>query len=413
MVKGKLKVSRNKKSTWRKHVDITEIEEFEEEKRFEERTGIKDTDPLFVIEKTAVKETNDAVKPQKGKTGLKSTKDIVGNLSCYKSLKITNKTEPMVSRLQPRKEEKIPKRLLKPKVKATPKAKSKFYDIWEDEQVMDEDMKDLEVQQKMLIGKNKLKTPARILKRTSFLPPVEVPLPGASYNPTLEDHQELLSKAIAVELDKKKFEEKTDRMTSRFYAEKPTPEEAKANWFMEMSQGLAGQDSDDDEAEKVDEEEHEMKTSISRGIPKPKNKAKKKREKLLKRMKDWESSSKKHDKSIDQQINSLKSVKKAVKKEEEKSKATTKKRLEAEKMKMFGPQKLGPVKFEEAEIEVNLSHDIRGSLREVKVEGCLLRDRMKSYQKRNIIEPRLLSLKKHKGPRTKLYTIRGHRDGDV
>ncbi len=37
--KRKLKVSRNKKKSWRKHTDIKEIEDFLENKRFEERVG--------------------------------------------------------------------------------------------------------------------------------------------------------------------------------------------------------------------------------------------------------------------------------------------------------------------------------------------------------------------------------------
>lgn len=37
--KKKIRVSRNKKKSWRKHTDIKEIEDFLENKRFEERVG--------------------------------------------------------------------------------------------------------------------------------------------------------------------------------------------------------------------------------------------------------------------------------------------------------------------------------------------------------------------------------------
>ena len=37
--KKKRKVSKNKKKSWRKHCDITEIEEFLEDERLQERTG--------------------------------------------------------------------------------------------------------------------------------------------------------------------------------------------------------------------------------------------------------------------------------------------------------------------------------------------------------------------------------------
>lgn len=38
-IKKKLKVSKNRKKSWRKHVDIQEIEDFLDNKRFEERVG--------------------------------------------------------------------------------------------------------------------------------------------------------------------------------------------------------------------------------------------------------------------------------------------------------------------------------------------------------------------------------------
>jgi uncharacterized protein (DUF342 family) len=42
----------------------------------------------------------------------------------------------------------------------------------------------------------------------------------------------------------------------------------------------------------------------------------------------------------------------------------------------------------DAEIDVQLSSEITGALRSLKCEGSLARDRYKSLQKRNIIEPR-------------------------
>jgi nucleolar protein 53 len=40
------------------------------------------------------------------------------------------------------------------------------------------------------------------------LPKLELPHPGTSYNPDIEDHQELLLKAHLIELEKLKKEEK-------------------------------------------------------------------------------------------------------------------------------------------------------------------------------------------------------------
>ena len=74
-----------------------------------------------------------------------------------------------------------------------------------------------------------------------------------------------------------------------------------------------------------------------------------------------------------------------MKKEEE----DAQKRIEEEKLKhLYGQKRLGPLKYEDAELELKLSNEISGSLRTLKTEGNILRDRYKSLQKRNIIEPR-------------------------
>lgn len=46
--KRKLKVSRNKKKSWRKHTDIKEIEDFLDNKRFEERVGYELKPIMFI-----------------------------------------------------------------------------------------------------------------------------------------------------------------------------------------------------------------------------------------------------------------------------------------------------------------------------------------------------------------------------
>merc|ERR1712214_155398 len=51
-------------------------------------------------------------------------------------------------------------------------------------------------------------------------------------------------------------------------------------------------------------------------------------------------------------------------------------------------KRLGRHKFVEQDVDVKLSEELTGSLRELTQDGNLLRDRFKSFQRRHIIEPR-------------------------
>ncbi|XP_024117231.1 ribosome biogenesis protein NOP53-like [Oryzias melastigma] len=47
-----------------------------------------------------------------------------------------------------------------------------------------------------------------------------------------------------------------------------------------------------------------------------------------------------------------------------------------------------PYRFQAQDLEVQLSDELAASLRQLKPEGSILKDRFKSLQKRNLIEPR-------------------------
>ncbi|KAM6226039.1 ribosome biogenesis protein NOP53 [Porphyrio hochstetteri] len=52
------------------------------------------------------------------------------------------------------------------------------------------------------------------------------------------------------------------------------------------------------------------------------------------------------------------------------------------------PRRLGRLRYEDPCLEVQLSDELPDCLRTLKPEGSVLRDRFKSLQKRNLIEPR-------------------------
>ena len=105
----------------------------------------------------------------------------------------------------------------------------------------------------------------------------------------------------------------------------------------------------------------------------------------------------------------LRSLQRQIGKEDERRAALLVKRAKEKLRKMAQPKVLGKVKYEPPQVEVNLSEEISGSLRTLKVEGNVLLDRYKSLQRRNIIEPRLIQrvVRKYK---PKKYAKHSHKD---
>merc|ERR1712192_131210 len=90
----------------------------------------------------------------------------------------------------------------------------------------------------------------------SLLPAVEVPHAGSSYNPSVEEHQELLWKATMVELAKEKELKRIEMQTTAMFPSKgkaPTAQDR----VKEMSEGILelNQDEEDDNDEEGEEDE--------------------------------------------------------------------------------------------------------------------------------------------------------------
>ena len=81
-------------------------------------------------------------------------------------------------------------------------------------------------------------------------------MPGASYNPSYSDHQDLLWKAAVVELNKEKEIQRVEYHTTRMFPDaKNAPTEQ--TWLEEMSEGILTTKDDEDDEEKQDEESNE------------------------------------------------------------------------------------------------------------------------------------------------------------
>merc|ERR1712192_107668 len=90
----------------------------------------------------------------------------------------------------------------------------------------------------------------------SLLPAVEVPHAGSSYNPSVEEHQELLWKATMVELAKEKELKRIEMQTTAMFPSKgkaPTAQDR----VKEMSEGILelNQDEEDDNDDEEEDDE--------------------------------------------------------------------------------------------------------------------------------------------------------------
>lgn len=77
--------------------------------------------------------------------------------------------------------------------------------------------------------------------------------------------------------------------------------------------------------------------------------------------------------------------------------------------KKFETKRLGKLKFQEPDIDVNMKEDIAGNMRNIKVESNLLVDRFKNLQKRNII-PTSVDVGVRKRRKIKRFTRNTHKE---
>ncbi|CAM2110415.1 unnamed protein product [Caretta caretta] len=232
---------------------------------------------------------------------------------------------------------------------AGPEPAGDFYDIWSDTNPLDRPLAGQDAWFLEQTKKQRVRRPARLEKKPSELPAVEVIPAGGSYNPTFQAHQALLLQAHEVELRRQKAEEKLERQL-RFptAAEAPTQETA----FREQCEGL------------LEEREKEAKFLAARRLGEKAARCRR------------------------QELFQLRSIRLQVKRREAELACRRRVRLAKRRAEATKPRRLGRLKYEDPDLEVQLSTELAESLRTLKPEGSILRDRFKSLQKRNLIEPR-------------------------
>ncbi|XP_061401807.1 ribosome biogenesis protein NOP53 [Musca vetustissima] len=468
-VQKKKRISKKNKSAWRK-TDIQDVEEYLEEQRQEERIGTfteKKDEELFKIDVTPAdakkptaltekqKRKLNAKKPLRSLQVLENTskvQDPIVKRNIVKQKKAgRNIEEEVINPTKPRHiqanqdraktyakvEEKVKK--LATKIPDTNK------DIWQEEDFREKvpglkDEKGWISEELAKYNAQKLGLPVykihdSIRHRTTKAKKFEPPHPGTSYNPSLQDHQKLISDIVEKEEKLIKEEKHLKRVTTQMFR-KVTAEERQQQHIQEMSAGL---DDDEDEAEEGDNDEGDENNagkkskkakkedqegeednsddsapydSINPPVEnKKKSKAQRNRELRQKELQKKLEAKKALKKQI-ADLNRIKSLKTEVLIEEEELKEAMKRRKKAEFKKKFETKRLGRLKFNEPDQDVNMPEELAGNVRNIQTGTSLLVDRFKNFQKRNIL-PVSVATGKQKKPKVKRFPRSTHKDPGV
>lgn len=225
-----------------------------------------------------------------------------------------------------------------------------------------------------------VKPPKSLKQKTSFIPAVEPPHPGMSYNPSIKDHKSLLELVSTSEFEMVKSEKHLKRVTTDMFS-KVEQGEANREWMKEMSAGLTEEKGESDE---------EITGDYTTVNPPVKNK-----KKTLQKRKRLRAAAqlqaqlrlKKIEKKKISDMYKLRQFHAMFKKQEQKEKYEKKKREKRKQLKPYQTKQLGHKKYEEPLLDFNLAEELSGNLRGLKTDSNLLMDRFKSLQKRNILEP--------------------------
>lgn len=239
---------------------------------------------------------------------------------------------------------------------------------------------------------------------------IQVPHPGTSYNPALEDHLALL---VAVEEREKKIikkEDHLDRVTTDMF-KKVSAAERDDFKLKELRSGI-DDDEDKEDVPAVDDDDDEDSNEYVAVNPpvEIKRKGRKARRKQKEQLELHRAIQKK--KQLKKQTADLHRIKKLtaeIKVMENELELSRARKKDTEEKKREQPHRLSKFPFEEEEIDINLPEEISGNLRNVTPHGSILADRYKSMQKRNIIAPsKDLGLRKRRA--IKRYVRNSHKE---
>ena len=206
-----------------------------------------------------------------------------------------------------------------------------------------------------------------------------------------------------VEIDKEKEQQRIERLTTGMFPSRDKAPSAESK-MKELSEGIVELGEADAEEE---ENEEEIEKIVIGNKPKTRRQLRDRRKKIFA---DQKKEREKDVKIREIEVARVKSIKKELKATEIKTQERQEKKKAAAEEKLHGPIRLSNYKYEPQEIEIKLSDELTGNLRNLKQEGSLLEDRFKSLQRRNMIEVRVKQKTVRKLKR-KTFQKRSHKMG--
>ncbi|KIY72215.1 P60-like protein [Cylindrobasidium torrendii FP15055 ss-10] len=404
--------SRKGKKAWRKNVDIRPVEQALEETRAEERlTGSamhkKADDELFFVDNKPDTQIQHRVKSTKPLQQTTAARIIAERSAVPAVVSRTTATTKRKSTLSHEERDKLLRIAKKPRkgplntymdpsefgagsaIMGLTEAvrRSGGYDPWaasaEPETPIDELPMGLEHVQKKTI---KPPTHPKVRDQVESAAVLD-PHVGTSYNPPVNAHQDLLLKAHA-------REEKRVQDAAKLALVKNRMDQARANQ-VDSNSGVFGmkldtpKDGDEEEGNEGNAEGTETHTR-----PQPARKTKQQRKKAAKQLAERRLlANKAANKRMLVAIAQAKSLRKELHRtssQQVEERERLKKEI-SEKLKGgLAGHKLGKHKIPEYEVDVQLGEDLSESLRAMKPEGNIFRDRFISLQQRGRLEPRTL-----------------------
>ncbi|XP_053373636.1 ribosome biogenesis protein NOP53-like [Mercenaria mercenaria] len=413
-------LSKNKKKSWRK-VDTNDVEEFLEDERLQERTGGKVSEKtdasLFFVDKKVTKAKAGLKDRQKRKRkAQEELKDVEVTLKPPPPKRKDKRAQAVIDKevsgkltatqTQAFKQRRKARNQKLHQVRTRAKNAVASYDLWGD--TLDSGIAGQDEHFITVTKKKRVKAPQRLQTPVSLIPAVEIPHPGSSYNPGYDEYQDLLQKAHSKELKKLQEEERIKRaLDEKFPSARDAPTEE--SHLEEMSAGLFH----NSEKDEVDEEEGDLdKLSVNPPVRRENKKDERRRKKEKAFKEKAQLAEKEKQKRIkDNSFFRLKSIKAEIKAKDKLLESRGKKRAEKKARDLYRTKTLSKNKYEEPDLELKLSDELTGSLREMKPEGNLLLDRYHSMMKRNILEVRGRPIpKKQKKYKPKVFEKKSHRD---
>ncbi|KAH8895733.1 P60-like protein [Thozetella sp. PMI_491] len=415
--------SRKGKGAWRRNIDLTEIVDGLEELNKQVIAGgvaaEKKSEDIFTVDVSRDKTIAKKI-PQHLKKGLRAD-EIIAQRSAVPAVsqrkrpgdKTTDGILPVKRQRTNYVTQKELARLRKVadgQQESTVEIVDATYDMWADTTEPADDAEDedafLPKQQKVKAPKTLSRKPVSLASNGKPIPAVQKPKGGASYNPVFDDYKNRLveegDKAVAAER-KRLEEEEADRLKQEAAARSAAEADA-AEARADLSEW--DEDSAWEGIESGGEELSVKAKRPQRKTPAQRNKVKRRKE---------EERRTKHEAQMKRKDEQEKRIKQIAKEVAERERQLALEKVEMSDDSMEGNdeelrrKQLGKFRLPEKDLELVLPDELQDSLRLLKPEGNLLRDRYRSILVRGKVEARRhIPFRKQK--KTKLTEKWSHKD---